>query len=119
MNLPIPDSGQLSEFGDDALLESPHGGPEIHSAKAHRCVDHVKGKGHDESSAWAICTASIGKGGVYAKGHGGRASAKRKTQETDPPEGCGLCEACKKNKKRMYERELDAVVHEMQKDARG
>ena len=52
--------------------------PEIHSAKAHRCVDQVRAKGHPESNAWAICTTSIGKRGVYAKGHGGNAGPKRK-----------------------------------------
>jgi hypothetical protein len=85
MNLPIPNSGQLGEFGDSPLQESPHGGPEIHSAKAHRCVDKVKAKGHDESSAWAICTSSIGAAGVYAKGHGGSASPKRKVHEAKRP----------------------------------
>lgn len=56
-------------------------GPERHSAKAHRCVDKVQAKGHDESSAWAICTTSIGKRGVYAKGHGGNANPKGKVAE--------------------------------------
>lgn len=56
--------------------------PEIHSAKAHRCVDKVRAKGHSESSAWAICTASMGKDAVYAKGHGGRATPKRRTRES-------------------------------------
>lgn len=59
------------------------GGGEIHSAKAHRCVDKVKAKGHGESSAWAICTTSIGKAGTYAKGHGGSASPKRKVKESN------------------------------------
>lgn len=56
-------------------------GPERHSAKAHRCVDQVRAKGHGESSAWAICTTSIGKRGVYAKGHGGNANPKGKVKE--------------------------------------
>lgn len=122
MITPTPNSGEQGEFGDDLSLhvdrvcEGKHG--EIHSAKAHRCVDHVQGKGHDESSAWAICTASIGKRGVYSKGHGGSASPKRKVHEGDaPPEGCGLCEACKKNKKRMYERVMEAAVQEVWSDA--
>lgn len=73
-----PDSGGMGEFGhDEPVVEKKKGG-EIHSAKAHRCVDKVRAKGHDESSAWAICTTSIGKEGVYAKGHGGSASPKRK-----------------------------------------
>jgi len=53
---------------------------EIHSAKAHRCVDQVRGKGHPESNSWAICTASIGKRGVYSKGHGGNANPKPKSK---------------------------------------
>lgn len=56
-------------------------GPEIHSAKAHRCVDEVTAKG-GAAEPWAVCTASIGKRGVYTKGHGGAASPK-KTRETD------------------------------------
>lgn len=56
-------------------------GPEIHSAKAHRCVDKVTAKGGAQEP-WAVCTASIGKAGVYSKGHGGSASPKR-TRETD------------------------------------
>lgn len=74
----IPNSGEF--------LEGKKQRPEIHSAKAHRCVDKVGAKGHDESSAWAICTASIGADGVYAKGHGGSASPKRRTRETGPVE---------------------------------
>lgn len=58
-------------------------GGEIHSAKAHRCVDKVQAKGHDESSAWAICNTSVGKSGMYAKGHGGNASPKRKVKESN------------------------------------
>lgn len=53
---------------------------EIHSAKAHRCVDKVRAKGHPESNSWAICTASIGKRGVYSKGHGGNANPKKKVK---------------------------------------
>jgi hypothetical protein len=55
---------------------------EIHSAKAHRCVDQVTAKGGVDEP-WAICTASIGKAGVYAKGHGGRAAPKRAVREAD------------------------------------
>ena len=78
----IPNSASRPEPGeaDDRPLRE---GPEIHSAKAHRCVDKVRAKGHPESNSWAICTASIGKGGVYAKGHGGRASPKRRRQGED------------------------------------
>lgn len=67
-----PDSGTLDAFGEARK------GPEIHSDKAHRCVDKVGRKGHSTSSSWAICTSSIGKEGVYARGHGGSASPKRK-----------------------------------------
>lgn len=74
----IPNSGM------EDLLEGK--GPERHSAKAHRCVDKVGAKGHDESSSWAICTSSIGKRGVYAKGHGGNANPKKKTRESGPVE---------------------------------
>jgi hypothetical protein len=56
-------------------------GPEIHSAKAHRCVDKVTAKG-GAVEPWAVCTSSIGKAGVYTKGHGGSASPKR-TREAD------------------------------------
>lgn len=104
MRLPIPDSDGHGEFGlDDAgtpvrecdakgecascrkkrLAKMAEKGPEIHSAKAHRCVDKVGAKGHDESSSWAICTASMGKSKVYAKGHGGKASPKRKVAEAE------------------------------------
>lgn len=76
MITPIPDSGQFPSADGSAVSERH--GPEIHSAKAHRCVDKVGAKGHDESSAWAICTSAIGKGGVYTKGHGGAAAPKRK-----------------------------------------
>ncbi len=75
----VPNSGSRPEPVNEeeaVLKESPKGGPEIHSAKAHRCVDKVKQKGHPESNAWAICTSSIGKRGVYAKGHGGNANPK-------------------------------------------
>lgn len=50
---------------------------EIHSAKWHRCVDKVaqRGGGYNE---YAVCTASIGKAGSFAKGHGGSAAPKRK-----------------------------------------
>ena len=80
-------------------------GPEIHSAKAHRCVDKVQAKGHSESSAWAICTTSIGKEGVYAQGHGGSARAKRKVHEAELDAVVEeLVEGCKNKKKRaMYE----------------
>lgn len=61
------------------IATEAHG--EIHSAKAHRCVDKVAAKGGVDEP-WAVCTASIGKSGVYAKGHGGSASPKRKTRET-------------------------------------
>lgn len=81
MNFFTPNSAELGEFGLVDVHESARGGPEIHSAKAHRCVDKVKAKGHDESSAWAICTSSIGKAGVYTRGHGGSASPKRKVHE--------------------------------------
>ena len=80
MRLPVPNSGQLDPFGEpDAprLREKT----EIHSAKAHRCVDKVRAKGHSESSAWAICTTSVGKRGIYAKGHGGNANPKKKIHE--------------------------------------
>ena len=93
-------------------------GPERHSAKAHRCVDKVRAKGHGESNAWAICTASIGKRGVYAKGHGGNANPKRKMHEA----GCGTCDGCKHNaklRKQMREalnREYRKVIREV---ARG
>lgn len=76
-------------------------GPEIHSAKAHRCVDKVKAKGHPESNAWAICTASIGKRGVYAKGHGGNANPK-------------IGEAAVK---KTIETEFDAVVEDLIKES--
>jgi len=62
------------------IATEAHG--EIHSAKAHRCVDEVGAKGGVDEP-WAVCTASIGKAGVYAKGHGGSASPKRKVRETD------------------------------------
>lgn len=98
----VPDS--------DSLPQPPYGlkegkGGEIHSAKAHRCVDKVRAKGHGESSAWAICTSSIGKAGVYAKGHGGKASPKRKVHEADG-EMCADCKAGKKckHKKPMMEK---------------
>lgn len=77
-----PSSDSAGEFGLTEAKDSKKPRPEIHSAKAHRCVDKVQAKGHEESSAWAICTASIGKEGVYAKGHGGSARAKRKVRET-------------------------------------
>ncbi len=67
----------VTETEDDAPLKEKTGG-EKHSAKAHRCVDKVRAKGHPESNSWAICTASIGKRGVYAKGHGGNANPKKK-----------------------------------------
>lgn len=34
-----------------------------HTEKMHRCVDEVMAKGHDESSAYAICTTSLTKAG--------------------------------------------------------
>ncbi len=74
-----PNSGGLPEPVNEeevTLRETPKNGEEIHSAKAHRCVDKVKAKGHPEGNAWAICTSSIGKRGVYAKGHGGNANPK-------------------------------------------
>jgi hypothetical protein len=39
-----------------------------HSKKMHDCVDEVMAKGHEESSAWAICTASLQGAGedIYA-----------------------------------------------------
>lgn len=86
-----PNSGTLGEFGlsecdsygrmgkrKKRKVEEKKGGGEIHSAKAHRCVDQVMAKGHDESSAWAICNTSVGKDEMYAKGHGGSAKPKRK-----------------------------------------
>lgn len=79
----VPDSDSAPEPVNADVLEKA----EIHSAKAHRCVDKVRAKGHPESNAWAICTASIGKAGVYAKGHGGRAKAKRKVHESSPNDG--------------------------------
>lgn len=30
-----------------------------HTDKMHRCVEEVMAKGHEEASAWAICTASL------------------------------------------------------------
>lgn len=55
---------------------------EIHSDKWHRCINHVKGRrGGGKYNAYAVCTASIGKAGSFAKGHGGRAKAK--TKEAD------------------------------------
>jgi hypothetical protein len=83
----FPDSAGRSEPSNAAPRTRPvheKKGPEIHSAKAHRCVDKVMAKGHPESSAWAICTSSIGAEGVYAKGHGGSARPKRKIREMDP-----------------------------------
>lgn len=78
----MPNSGGMpepaSEVDDAHALKEKHG--EIHSAKAHRCVDKVRGKGHAEGNAWAICTASIGKRGVYSKGHGGNANPKKKVK---------------------------------------
>lgn len=72
----MPNSMGFPEY-EERLQETPKGGrPEIHSDKAHRCVNHVRKKGHAESNAWAICTASIGKRGVYARGHGGNAKPK-------------------------------------------
>ena len=130
----LPNSGETGEFGLVDVRESPRGGPEIHSAKAHRCVDKVKAKGHDESSAWAICTASIGKRGVYAKGHGGNANpksaineaieAKRKMpmmddedteampdDESGEGEDTGSCD-CKKCMRKRMMAEMDAVIEE-------
>lgn len=122
MITPIPNSGSLDELGEATLrpvqecdgdrmcsacaakakkrrVREKRGGPEIHSAKAHRCVDKVKAKGHDESSAWAICTSSIGKRGVFAKGHGGNANPKKKVSEkgfsNDPPGSGGRFAACR------------------------
>lgn len=87
--------------------EGRRGGPEIHSAKAHRCVDKVKAKGHAESNAWAICTSSIGKRGVYAKGHGGNANPKSKVSEAR--------ESARAAGELRYLREhLDAAVAELQ-----
>ncbi|CAN5755982.1 hypothetical protein BH24ACT15_BH24ACT15_36380 [soil metagenome] len=73
-----------NDAGMEELLEKRKG-PEIHSAKSHRCVDKVGAKGHDESSSWAICTASMGADAVYAKGHGGSARPKRRMREAVDP----------------------------------
>ena len=103
----IPNSGELDNVGRPAVevarratakdsystgysapkrkrrVREKHG--EMHSAKAHRCVDKVRAKCHPESNSWAICTASMGKDKVYAKGHGGSATPKRKVREHGSP----------------------------------
>ena len=84
----IPNSDRLPD-PDNFVERKSHG--EIHSAKAHDCVGDVKKKGHDEASAWAICTASMGKDKVYAKGHGGSATPKRKGQVEEAKRGCSDC----------------------------
>ena len=49
------------------MPDRPH-----HTDKMHRCVDEVTAKGHTESSAWAICSASLQGAGedIYASDTG-------------------------------------------------
>jgi hypothetical protein len=111
---PVPNSGHLDAFGDAPLAEKE----EIHSAKAHRCVDKVRAKGHSESSAWAICTSSVGKRGIYAKGHGGNANPKKKIHEAKRRRKvCEAREAAVATACRRFEQEYGRLTQEAWSDA--
>jgi hypothetical protein len=50
-------------------MPKPKGWSDEALAKRDRCVEHLKAKGYDESSAYAICTSMVEKTGPHDK-HG-------------------------------------------------